>query len=169
MKKAMKTPLAAAVGTAVVSTIGAGAANAEANPFEMTELGDGYMQVAEADKGGEMKCGASMGMKEGSCGEGKCGAMMGDVKVEEGKCAGNKGKAKPAEMSKKGQEMSGKSMKGMEGKCGEGKCGAMMENGKMKKGMEGACGEMMKGKEGSCGDIFAPEGKAKGKGWPIKK
>ena len=178
MKKAMKTPLVAAVGSAVVSSLGAGAANAEANPFAMSELTDGYMQVAEADKSNEMKCGASMGMKEGSCGEGKCGAMMGDVKIEEGKCAGNKGKA--ADMSKKGQKMQGmqgngmqgKGMqgngmqgKGMEGKCGEGKCGSMMENGKMKKGMEGSCGDMMKGKEGSCGDMV---GKGK-KGWPVNK
>ena len=105
MKKSTKTPVAAAVGTAVVSTFTATAANAEANPFEMTELSSGYMQLAEADKdkSKEMSCGESMGMKEGSCGEGKCGDMMKDVKVEEGKCAGNKPKAKksegPAEMN----------------------------------------------------------------------
>lgn len=112
MKKSTKTPVAAAVGTAVVSTFAATAANAEANPFEMTEMTGGYMQLAEADKGKseEMKCGATMGKKEGSCGEGKCGDMMKEVKTEEGKCAGNKPKAKksegPAEMNmmKKEQE-----------------------------------------------------------------
>ena len=103
MKKSTKTPLAAAVGTAFVSTFAATAANAEANPFEMTELSNGYMQLSEADKGKseEMKCGAKVGKKEGSCGEGQCGNMMKEVKTEEGKCAGNKAKAgeKPAEMS----------------------------------------------------------------------
>ena len=105
MKKSIKTPLAAAVGTAVVSTFAATAANAEANPFEMTELSGGYMQLSEADKAKseEMKCGANVGKKEGSCGEGKCGGMMEEVKTEEGKCAGNKAKGKkpaaPAEMN----------------------------------------------------------------------
>jgi uncharacterized low-complexity protein len=121
MKKMNKTPLAAAMGAALISTFAATVANAEANPFAMKELSSGYMQVAE------MKCGASMGgmekpkaaegacagnkaaaatkKVEGSCGEGKCGAMMKD------------GKMKP----------------GMEKVCG-----AMM------KGKEGACGDKMK-------------------------
>jgi len=136
MKKTNKTPLAAAMGTAFISTLTATAANAEANPFGMTELSNGYMQVAEADKGGS----AMPGMKEGSCGEGKCGGSMMSApaaKAKEGACAGNKPKAAP---------------KATEGKCGEGKCGDMMTGDKMKKGMEGACGEMMKGKEGACGD-----------------
>lgn len=110
MKKSIKTPMAAAVGTAVVSTFTATAANAEANPFEMTELSNGYMQLSEADKGKseEMKCGAKTGKKEGTCGEGKCGNMMEEPKTEEGKCAGNKGKAgeKPAEMSMEKKEES---------------------------------------------------------------
>ncbi len=50
MKKFNKTPLAAAMGAAFISTFAATAANAEANPFGMTELSTGYMQVAEADK-----------------------------------------------------------------------------------------------------------------------
>ena len=155
MKKMKKTPLAAAMGTAVISTLSAANINAAENPFAMTELSDGYMQLAEADKGSEMKCGASMGMKEGSCGEGKCGSMMGNQpKVKEGKCAGNKKMPPAAKMT--------------EGKCGEGKCGSMMQGGKMKKGMEGVCGEMMKGKEGSCGELVDGKKKSgKKSGWPV--
>ncbi len=130
MKKINKTPLATAMGAALLSTVSATAAYADTNPFGMTELSTGYMQVAEA----EMKCGASMNMgtnnktPEGACAvaqhpttgkaaEASCGNMMKD------------GKMKP------GMEMA---------------CGAMM------KGKEGACGQMkpgetMKGKEGACG------------------
>lgn len=125
MKKINKTPLAAAMGAAFLSTFAATAVNAEANPFGMTEMSAGYMQVAAADKAAEMSCGAAMGGME-------------KPKAAEGACAGNKkpDAAKPA----------------AEGKCGESKCGAMMQGGKMKPGMEAACGAMMKGKEGSCGD-----------------
>jgi uncharacterized low-complexity protein len=125
MKKINKTPLAAAMGAAVLSTFSATAVNAEANPFGMTEMSAGYMQVAEADKAAEMACGAAMGGME-------------KPKAAEGACAGNKktDAAKP-----------------VEGKCGESKCGAMMQDGKMKPGMEAACGAMMKGKEGSCGNM----------------
>jgi len=125
MKKLHKTPLAAAMGAAVISSFSVPAANAEANPFGMTELSSGYMQVAEAGKTGEMACGASMKMDTPT------------DKTVEGACAG----AKPTEA------------KPAEGKCGEGQCGAMMEGGKMKKGMESACGAMMKGKEGACGNM----------------
>ena len=196
MKKIKKTPVALAVGAAVASTFTATAANAEANPFGMSELSSGYMQMAESDKAGEMNCGASMGKKEGTCGEGKCGdKMMGETKVKEGKCAGNKTvpKAKEGECGammdgdqmKKGTEgQCGEMMKGMkgmegagsmskdtsaEGMCGEGKCGGMMDGGMMKKGMEGQCGEMMKGKEGACGDNKAGETKSSGGGWPIRR
>jgi uncharacterized low-complexity protein len=135
MKKTNKTPFAAAMGTAFLSTFAATAANAETNPFAMTDMNNGYMQVAEASKSGE----AMPGMKEGSCGEGKCGgAMQSAPKTVEGACAGNKPAPKAAG-------------KATEGKCGEGMCGAMMEGGKMKKGMENMCGAMMKGKEGACG------------------
>jgi uncharacterized low-complexity protein len=124
MKKINKSPLAAAMGAAFISTLAAGTANAEANPFGMTELSSGYMQVAEASaaKAGEMACGANMG-------------GMAKPKAAEGACAGN---MKPA--------------KAADGKCGAGKCGAMMKDGKMKEGMEKSCGAMMKGKEGACGD-----------------
>ena len=144
MKKMKKTPLASAMGTAVISTFAATTVNAESNPFGMTELSSGYMQVAEAGKSGEMKCGANMNMKEGTCG---AGMMGGEAKTEEGKCAGNKAAKEAAKVEDKSKE----------GKCGEGKCGEMMQGGKMKKGMEGACGEMMKGKEGACGEKMGKE------------
>jgi uncharacterized low-complexity protein len=174
MKKMNKTPLAAAMGAALISSFAAMPANAETNPFGMTELSSGYMQLAE------MKCGASMGMAEpkkaaegvcagskaapaakkadGSCGEGKCGTMMKDGKMKEGM-----------------EKSCGAMMKGKEGACGdkksakEGSCGAAcaegMKNCEAAKKMEGACGakmkgcgegmtgctEMMKSKDGSCG------------------
>jgi uncharacterized low-complexity protein len=99
-KKFTKKPLAAAIGTAVAATISmAPIANAEQNPFGMTDLSQGYMELAEAEKKtegscGEGKCGGEMKKQaeaeaekktEGSCGEGKCG---------EGKCAGQKKEVK---------------------------------------------------------------------------
>jgi uncharacterized low-complexity protein len=127
MKKINKKPLAVAMGAAFISTISASAVNAEVNPFGMTELSSGYMQVAAetTKKAGEMACGANMG-------------GMAKPKAGEGACAGNK---KAAET------------KAADGKCGSGTCGAMMKDGKMKEGMEKVCGAMMKGKEGACGDL----------------
>ena len=178
MKKMNKTPLAAAMGAALISTFAATAANAEANPFAMTELSSGYMQLAE------MKCGASMGMPEakkaaeGACagsidaakksGDAACGAMMKDGKMKPGM-----------------EKACGAMMKGKEGACGmaktaetakpaEGKCGAAcsdgMKNCEAAKTTEGACGakmkgcgegmtgctEMMKSKDGSCGASMKP-------------
>jgi uncharacterized low-complexity protein len=124
MKKINKTPLAAAMGAAFLSAFAATAVNAEANPFGMTELSTGYMQVAAADKAAEMACGAAMGGME-------------KPKTAEGACAGNV-KPKAAEGAK----------------AAEAACGAMMKDGKMKPGMEAACGAMMKGKEGACGDMM---------------
>lgn len=118
-----KSHLAIAVGTTLFSGLAVTTAQAEqfvgvdSNPFALTELVNGYMQVAEADKSkqGDMK------MKAGACGEGKCGASMtvpGALeKTAEGKCAGNK----PMPGEKKVD------MKTMEGKCGEGKCGSSMK------------------------------------------
>lgn len=141
MKKTSKSPLAAAMGVAIVSSFASAIVSAEANPFGVSELSNGYMQVAEAGKSAEMACGANMpGM-----------AGMAKPKAAEGACAGNKpAAAAPA--------------KAGEGKCGEGKCAAMMDGDKMKKGMESSCGAMMKGKEGSCGaaagaGMKMPEGK----------
>ena len=132
MKKINKTPLAAAMGAAFISTFAATAANAEANPFGMTELSTGYMQVAEADvskKTAEMACGAAMG-------------GMAKPKTPEGACAGSKKPAAAAAPTTKATE---------------GSCGDMMKDGKMKPGMEAACGAMMKGKEGACGEMMKGE------------
>lgn len=152
MKKTIKTPFAAAMGTAVISALAVNVAQAEANPFAMTELSSGYMQTAEAkvSNGG---CAANVKSQqdapkadkkaEGSCGEGMCGGMMQGGKMKQGM-----------------ESMCGAMMKGHEGSCGmnagaakkeaQGSCGAMM-NGGDKKGMEHLCGAMMKGGEGSCG------------------
>ena len=132
MKKITKSPLAAAMGVAVISTFAATGVNAEANPFGMTELTTGYMQVAEAKQAGEMACGASMGMAK--------------PKAAEGACAGNK-----ASTATKAATTATTS------KAAEGKCGDMMDGDKMKKGMEAACGAMMKGKEGACGEMMKGE------------
>ena len=138
MKKINKTPLAAAMGAAFISTFAASAANAEANPFGMTDLSSGYMQVAEADvskKTAEMACGASMG-------------GMAKPKTPEGACAGSK---KPAAAATPASASAPAT------KTTEGSCGDMMKDGKMKPGMEAACGAMMKGKEGACGEMMKGE------------
>ena len=144
MKTMNKSPLIAAMGVAVISSFSATVANAEANPFGMTELSSGYMQLAEA---AEMKCGAAMGMDHAA------------PKTAEGACAGAKttDKAAPAE-GKCGNMMDGDKMKkGMESACGammkgkEGACGEMMK-GETMKGKEGACGAGMKMPEGKCGE-----------------
>lgn len=118
-----KSPLVVAIGTGLFSGLaatGVNAANtidADNNPFAMTELSGGYMQLAAANK--ESK--ANKKMKDGACGEGMCGASMMQEgaleKTSEGKCAGNKPMKKEKKMD----------MKGMEGKCGEGKCGSNMK------------------------------------------
>lgn len=101
MKKITKT--LTTIGSAVASTFAANAVNAESNPFAMSELDNGYMQLAQSDKVGEMECGSKMNKKqEAACGEGRCGSMMEDGKM------------------KKGLENScGAMMKGKEGACGD--------------------------------------------------
>ena len=104
-----KKTLSIAVGTAFGASLALSPmAIADTNPFGVTELSGGYMQVAGGHAGegkcGEGKCGGDKAEKEGSCGEGKCG---GDKAEGEGKCGGDK-----AEKADKG-----------EGSCGEGKCG----------------------------------------------
>jgi uncharacterized low-complexity protein len=97
-KKFQLKPIAAAVGAALTaSVIAMPTANADANPFDLTELSSGYM-VAEMEEGkcGEGKCGEGKAgaekMEEGKCGEGKCGegkcgeGKAGAEKMEEGKC-----------------------------------------------------------------------------------
>jgi uncharacterized low-complexity protein len=117
-------PLAAAIGAAFVTSIaGAQIANAQANPFGVTELSSGYMQMA----GNEGKCGGEKKVeKEAKCGgekkaaaEAKCGAGKGDeMKAEEGKTT----EEKMEEGKCGGAGAPAKAMK--EGKCGEAKCGA---------------------------------------------
>jgi uncharacterized low-complexity protein len=123
MKKFSKTPLAVAMGTAVISGFAANV-SADSNPFAISELSSGYM-VAEA----------SSKVAQAICGSNAMDANGNVVSKSKSDTKGNKGN-----QSKKA-----------EGSCGEGMCGGMMSGGKMKKGMEGMCGEMMKGKEGSCG------------------
>jgi len=116
-KKSLK-PVAAAIGAAFVGSMAlSGNAAAESNPFGMTELNGGYMQIASSHEGkcGAGKCGGSAEKStEGKCGgsssksmDGKCGA---------GKCGGS------AEKSMEGK-CGGSAEKSMEGKCGAGKCG----------------------------------------------
>jgi len=78
-------PLALVLGTTMTATLaGMGAVHASENPFSMTSLPGGYLQVAEG-KCGEGKCGAQMmpaeaaGVTEGKCGEGKCGMRQMDA------------------------------------------------------------------------------------------
>ena len=106
-KKSTKKPVAQAVGAAVAGTmLLAGAATAADNPFGMTELGSGYMQVAM-----EGKCGGSMAEKSEKMADGKGGGKMAEKseKMADGKCGG------------KMADTATKKMKG--GKCGTGKCG----------------------------------------------
>ena len=92
----LKKSLAVAMGASFAAAMAVSpVANADSNPFGMSNLSGGYMQLAEG-KCGEGKCGEGKMKTEGKCGEGK--------KAEaEGKCG--EGKTKK------------------EGKCGEGKCG----------------------------------------------
>lgn len=109
--KSSKT-LTLALGTAFAASMAASnvatAAEAGSNPFAMSELSSGYMQLADSHmegKCGEGKCGGDKKRdKEGKCGEGKCGGDKEMKKNMEGKSGGDKAK--------------------QEGKCGEGKCGS---------------------------------------------
>ena len=87
MKKINKTPFAIALGASLLPMT-ASIAQADSNPFALSELTAGYMQTAEASQDAGAK------MKDGACGEGKCGGAMmqksTDTKATEGKCAGNK-------------------------------------------------------------------------------
>lgn len=120
-----KTPLAAAMGAALISSLSATVVNAEANPFAMSEMSSGYMQLAE----GEMKCGASMGMAEPK------------TKTAEGACAGS------TSSSSSSKPATAAGDKKADGSCGA-KCDAGMKNCDAAKKMEGACGANMKG----CGE-----------------
>ncbi|HIG65239.1 MAG TPA: hypothetical protein EYQ43_06735 [Methyloprofundus sp.] len=164
------------IGSAVASTFAANAVNAEINPFAMNELSSGYMQLAQSDKAGEMKCGSKMKMdkqKEAACGEGSCGSMMDNGKMKkgfenscgammkgkEGACGDMQEKAASKQTKNKGyavsstgwgnKKTSAEPTQGMEmGKDKEGKCGEGMCGGMMQDS------EMEKGMEGSCGDMM---------------
>ena len=89
------SPLAVALGaTFAISLSVSPVVNAADNPFNMTDLGSGYMVAEEGKcgdmKDGEHKCG-DMKDGEGKCGEGKCGdKKKADGKCGEGKCGDNK-------------------------------------------------------------------------------
>ncbi|MCK5872132.1 MAG: hypothetical protein KAG26_04845 [Methylococcales bacterium] len=110
--KTNRKSLSIALGTTLLSGIGIGTVSAEVptvnaaegSLFELTNLSEGYMQLAEAKDTTAKK-------KEGSCGEGKCGGDKKD-KAKEGKCGEGKCGDKKDKKSKT-----------KEGKCGEGKCG----------------------------------------------
>ena len=117
-KKFELKPVAAAVGAALAtSVLTLPTANADENPFGMTELSSGYM-VAYGEEG---KCG------EGKCGEGKCGEGEGEEgKCGEGKCGEGEGEEGKCGEGKCGEGKGGEG-EGEEGKCGEGKCGEKSE------------------------------------------
>ncbi len=170
MKKINKTPLAVAMGVAFISTFSATAANAEANPFGMSELSQGYMQLAEADGMSMTKPKAEKPAADAKVGEKKCASMMDDGKMKKGMEAscgemmkGKEGACGMMPMGEKAKDGAGMNMKMPEGKCGD-KCGDAMKKCPDAKAKEGACGakmqgcgeamqgcsEMMKAKEGSC-------------------
>lgn len=99
------------VALALAAALGASTtAQAGTNPFGLSAMDGGYMQLAEAATG-DSAGDAKKTVAEGKCGEGKCGAnkKAGTKTAAEGKCGGDK--------------------KAAEGKCGgdkkaaEGKCG----------------------------------------------
>lgn len=104
----MKKTLIGTLTLGSIVSLAAASANAGANGFAVTDLGQGY-QVAAADKGAE-----------GKCGEAKCGAKDAkkDKKDKEGKC----GEAKCGAQDTKDKSAK-KDEKSAEGKCGEGACG----------------------------------------------
>ncbi|MGB5396921.1 MAG: hypothetical protein WBN96_07215 [Gammaproteobacteria bacterium] len=93
----LKKSLAVAMGASFAAAMAVSpVANADSNPFGMSNLSGGYMQIAEG-KCGEGKCGEGKTKKEGKCGEGKCG----EGKKAEGKCG--EGKCGEGKMKKEGK------------------------------------------------------------------
>ncbi|RLA20782.1 MAG: hypothetical protein DRQ56_02360, partial [Gammaproteobacteria bacterium] len=113
-KKFNKKTLAASVGTAVIASVSATTANADASPFGMSDLSEGYqVAVHTADHKEAAK------KAEGKCGEGKCGDMGKKAeKAAEGKCGDMGKKAEKAAEGKCG-DMGKKAEKAAEGKCGD--------------------------------------------------
>ncbi len=140
MSDKTRKPVAHAIGAAIAgSMLLGGAASAGENPFGLSELDRGYMQLASAHmegKCGAGKCGSNMPAEaadaakadamQGKCGAGKCGSNMpseatGDMKADsmEGKCgAGKCG----SNMATEGADAA--KADAMQGKCGAGKCGS---------------------------------------------
>lgn len=121
MKKINKiNKTAFVVGTSIVAGLGSTAVSAESNPFDVSELSSGYMNIAEADVVEE----GAKKIKDGVCGEGKCGGKMSGAaeKAKEGKCGGKMDDASKTAEGKCGDKKMDKP-KAAEGKCGEGKCG----------------------------------------------
>jgi hypothetical protein len=113
--------LAAALGAAVGAATLTAPAGAAHNPFGMTELPRGYLQLAADGGGAEGKCASKPA---------KAGPEAAGDKAPEGRSA-----SKPAADEAAGEKPAGtkgKEMacgKGREMACGEGKCGAMMKKG----------------------------------------
>jgi len=107
MKNSRKTPFALAMGASLLP-FAANVAQADGNPFALTELGSAYMQTAEAAAPATTATPAATATdkaKSGSCGEGKCGASMkmdkgAEKKAVEKKCAANMPATPPAGSSK---------------------------------------------------------------------
>ncbi len=75
-KKIKLNPVASALGISLTAAMATFPAQADQNPFGMTDIGTGYT-ISDKHEG---KCG------EGKCGEGKCGHKDGEGKCGEGKC-----------------------------------------------------------------------------------
>ena len=161
-KKLNKKPLAATLGTAAVTALSAtGIAQADSNPFGMSDLSSGYMTVAEKDMAGG-SCGAKMKKQEAACGEGKCGGSMKqatEAKCGEGKCAGNKVKAAQTEV--KDAAAKAENTVTEVKKKADGSCGGMMAKPKSKY-TKSADGKWLKSKEGSCGGDKPKDGSCGG-------
>ncbi|MEA3405227.1 MAG: twin-arginine translocation signal domain-containing protein [Pseudomonadota bacterium] len=115
MNKQSRRDFLKLAGAAMVTATGV--ASASENPFAIKEMEGGYSQVATNHM-------------EGKCGEGKCGGDKAKAKTKEGNCGGNKAAPKAMEGNCGGNKMQEGSCggnkaapKAKEGKCGEGKCG----------------------------------------------
>ncbi|MDP2108691.1 MAG: hypothetical protein Q8J67_06560 [Rhodocyclaceae bacterium] len=106
--KNRKTQLILATSVAFAATAALSPAMAADNPFGMAKLDGGY-QLAQADK-----------KVDGKCGEGKCGGDKVKAKADDKKKDGKCGEGKCGAPATKGAKADTK-MK--DGKCGEGKCG----------------------------------------------
>jgi uncharacterized low-complexity protein len=81
MKRNSSKPLAAVIGASVLASAMSATAQ-PGNPFQLTEMSQGYQiaaqEKAEEGKCGEGKCGEKKADAEGKCGEGKCGEKKPD-------------------------------------------------------------------------------------------